>query len=133
MHRQAVSFLFLAGVFIAPLGKAEEIAIDIETDLEGDYFIVETTGTKNRPVVVVKQTSPLYTYYIKREFDCEAHQVRYLGEGESRADMAASEPASAPDMEDIRPGSIPDQLAGYVCPAPEPETDAEANSESPAH
>jgi len=115
--------LLLTGVATSPIGLAEEIPIDIETDLEGDYFIVEQTGPENRPVVIVKQVDGAYTYFIKREFDCDAHRFRYLGEGESLAAMAASEPEPASEMDDIRPGSISGQLAGYVCPASEPETE----------
>ena len=125
MRRQVVPIMILAGMFITPSSMAEDIAIDIETDLGGDYFIVEKTGPENRPVVVVKQVDGTYNNFIKREFDCDPKRFRYLGEGESLAAMTASEPESAPDMEDIRPGSISDQIAEYVCPQPEAEPDAE--------
>jgi hypothetical protein len=68
-------------------------------------------------VVLVKQVGPRVTYYIKREYDCEAHSLRYLGEGESLEAVAESQPER--DMRAISEGSISDQLAKYVCPEPE--------------
>lgn len=132
MRFPLITVPLLAGVAASPIGLADDIPIDIETDIEGDYFIVEKTGPENRPAVIVKQVDGAYVYFIKREFDCDAHEVRYLGEGDSRAAMDAYEPDSPPEMEGIRPGSISDQLAGYVCPKPEPKADAEAEPRSPA-
>jgi len=134
MRLPDLSTLLLTGLLATAPVLADEIPVEIETDLEGDYFIVEKTGPENQPIVTVKQVDGTYRYFIKREFDCETHRVRYLGEGESQAAMDASEPESAPDMEAISPGSISDQLAGYVCPKPEPEAaaGAEAEPEAPA-
>ena len=97
---------------------ADETPIEIDTNLEGDYFIVEKTGTRNKPVVLVKQVAPKVTYYIKREFDCQVRSVRYLGEGESLEAVAASEGQA--EMGALRAGSISDQLAKYVCPETPP-------------
>jgi len=129
MRLPDLSTVLLTGLLATAPVLADEIPIEIETDLEGDYFIVDKTGPENRPIVTVKQVDGTYRYFIKREFDCETHRVRYLGEGESQAAMDASEPESAPDMEAISPGSISDQLAGYVCPKPEPEAAAGADAE----
>jgi len=140
MRLPDLSTVLLTGLLATAPVLADEIPIEIETDLEGDYFIVDKTGPENRPIVTVKQVDGTYRYFIKREFDCETHRVRYLGEGESQAAMDASEPESTPDMEAISPGSISDQLAGYVCPKPEPEPEpepeaaagADAESQAPA-
>ena len=132
MRLPDLSTLLLTGLLATAPVLADEIPVEIETDLEGDYFIVEKTGPDNRPIVTVKQVDGTYRYFIKREFDCETHRVRYLGEGESQAAMDASEPESAPDMEEIRPGSISDQIAAYVCPEPEAAAGAEAERQAPA-
>ena len=92
---------------------ADETPIDIKTDLEGDSFIVEKGGTVSNPVLLVKRVAPNVTYYVKREFDCAAHSVRYLGEGESLEAVAASEPEA--EMSPITKGSISDQLWKHAC------------------
>jgi hypothetical protein len=112
----------LVGLLDALPALADETPIEIDTDLDGDYFIVEKGGTENMPVVVVKRVEPDVTYYVKREFDCQAHSVRYLGEAESLEAMAASEPER--ETSAISAGSISDQLAKYVCPEPEAPTEA---------
>ncbi len=113
------SMAALAGVLGVLPALADETPIDITTDLEGEYFIVEKGGTATHPLLVVKQVAPnRYTYYIKREFDCQTHAVRYLGEGESLDAMAQAEPEA--EMTAISEGSISDQLAQLVCSTPEP-------------
>ncbi len=113
------SMAALVGVLGVLPALADETPINIKTDLEGEYFVVEKGGTAAQPLLVVKQVAPNhYTYYIKREFDCQTHAVRYLGEGESLNAMAETEPET--EMRAISEGSISDQLAALVCPEPEP-------------
>lgn len=123
-----------AAFFVASLGMlpvvAEDTAIAIDTGFNGQFFIADKTGTQLRPVVLVKRVDEEYVYYVKREFDCETHQVRYLGEGESLGAVAASEPDPPSGMEQIRPGSIADQIAGYVCPGPDPGPETEAGAQA---
>lgn len=105
----------LAGLAMLTPAVAEEKPIDINTDLEGQYFIVEKAGTPDKPIVLVRRAATSYDYYVKREFDCGAHTVRHLGEGESLKDVAASEPEAK--MSAIAAGSIADQLSRLVCPS----------------
>ncbi len=92
----------------------------------GDYFIVEKTGPENRPVVVVKQVATGHTTTSSSGSSIATPSDSGIwGKARALAAMTASEPESAPDMEDIRPGSISDKIAEYVCPQPEPEPDAE--------
>ena len=107
----------MACMFFVPSAMAEEVPIHIKTDLKGEFFIVEKGGTPQRPTLIVKNTGPGFTNYIKREFDCEAHTMRYLGDGESLDAIAASKPEL--EMREIREGSISDQLARQVCPKKE--------------
>lgn len=106
--------LALVGLSAVMTAFADATPLDIKTDLEGDYSIVEKGGSAKNPVIVVKRVTSDFTYYIKREFNCEARTVRYLGEGDSLKDMAESEPEA--EMSAIKEGSISDQLAKHVCP-----------------
>lgn len=92
-----------------------ERPVDIHTDLEGQYSIVEEGGFPDEPVIVDKRVWPGGVYFIKREFHCAEHRVRYLGEGESLESMEASLPEA--EARPIEPGSIADQLARILCPA----------------
>ena len=116
MYSAIRSSVILAGLLgVLPCFSAE-MPIDIKTDLEGQYFIVEKTGSANKPVLVVKRAAANFAYYIKREFDCQAHTFRYLGEGESLEAMAATAVQPKPEMGAIKKGSISDQLARHACP-----------------
>jgi hypothetical protein len=94
--------------------RADDTPIDIQTDVKGQYFLVEKGGTADTPTLVVKRAKAGYNHYVKREFNCAAHTVRYLGEGESLEEMAAAQPD--PEAGPIEEGSIPDQLSRLVCP-----------------
>ncbi len=112
--RSNIALIFvLSGSFGTFAAAASDVPIAIKTDLEGQYFLVEQSGTASNPVVVVKRVDGTYEYYVKREFDCAAGTVRYLGEGESLEEMAAAE--AEPEASPIESGSIPDQLARLLC------------------
>jgi hypothetical protein len=102
---------------LGPLSAvADDTPIDIKTDVQGQYFLVEQAGTAANPTLVVKRAQPGYNHYIKREFDCAAHTVRFLGEGESLDEMNAAQPDA--EASPIKEGTIPDQLSRLVCPKP---------------
>lgn len=124
MRFAQICTLLVSGTLLASPVLAEETPIHIDTDLSGDYFIVERAGTEQQPIVTVKNAGPGFSHFIKREFDCQAHSFRYLAEGDSLQGMAEIDPK--PDMEAVSPGSIPDQLLGYVCPKDEKKPDPAA-------
>lgn len=114
MRSRTALILALAGTFGPLAAVAEETPIAIKTDLDGQYSMVEKGGTADKPTLVVKRAGPGFSHYIKREVDCAARTVRYLGEGASLQEMNAPLPeeTSVP----IEAGSIDDQLAKLVCP-----------------
>jgi len=114
MRSNAVLIAGLSGLFGVLSAAADDTPINIQTDIEGQYFLVEEGGSFSMPTLVVKRVAPDTTHYIKREFDCDARTVRYLGEGESLEEMQASQPDS--EASPIVKGSIPDQLIRRVCP-----------------
>lgn len=108
--RLAVMVGLLGGTSVAVADQP----IDIHTDLEGQYYLVEQGGSPGRPVLLVKRIAPGITHYVKREIDCGARTVRYLGEGESLDEIANAEPD--PEVQPVEKGSIADQLRRLVCP-----------------
>jgi hypothetical protein len=108
-------FLLPAALIAIPVAQADDaMPLDIKTDLDAAYFLIEKGGTDNNPTVVVKRTGPGDLYYTKREFDCAAHTVRYLGEGATLEAMENAEPAT--DAHPLKADSIPEQLSRLVCP-----------------
>ena len=114
MHSKTALVLALTGSLGTLAALADDTPIDIKTDLEGQYFIVEKGGTADKPILLVKRAGPGFNHYIKREFDCAAHTARYMGEGESLEEMNAAELGG--DASPIEEGTIPDQLSRLVCP-----------------
>lgn len=99
---------------LGPLSAvADDTPLDIKTDVKGQYFLVEKGDNDGKPTLVVKRVTPDLNHYVKREFDCAARTVRYLGEGESLEEMAAAQPDA--EAYPIEEGTIPDQLARLVC------------------
>jgi hypothetical protein len=113
--RLNIRLLFAASALIGWTGvHAAETQIDIKTEVEGKYFIVEVKGTTSQPIVVVKFVSPQgATYYTRRSMDCNARTTEYLGEGESPEDM--NEPLAEKKMVKMEEGSVAEQLWAYAC------------------
>lgn len=122
MHAKLRCCLVLTGLVVTLPAVAEDITLAIQTDLEGQYFLVEKGGTPTLPTLLVKRVAPYGTHYVKREFDCEAKTQRHLGEGDSSEAVAASEPNAKAAA--IKVGSIADQLIQYACPPATPSIQA---------
>ena len=105
--------LALTGTLGAFPAGADETPIDIKTDLEGQYFLVEQGGTAEKPTMLVKRAAEGYNHFVKREFDCAARTVRYLGEGESLEELKAAQPDKVANP--IKKGTIAYQLWQYAC------------------
>lgn len=108
----------LLGLLGALPTLAEDTPIDIKTDIKGQYLLVEKGGNAANPTLVVKRTGLGNDHFVKREFDCAAHTVRYLGEGETLEEMNTALPEK--EVSPIGEGSIPDQLSKLVCPQTQP-------------
>ena len=94
-------------------GYARDIALNIKTDVKGQYFLVEKTSRAKLVTLLVKRFTVQRSVYVKREFDCAANTVRYLGSGESMDEMEKDKADAK--VYPIKKGSILDQLAVYAC------------------
>jgi hypothetical protein len=63
--------------------SADDRPIELNTDIKGQYFIVEQGGTAKTPTLLLKRTLGEESHYTKREFDCEARTVRVVSIGSS--------------------------------------------------
>lgn len=87
--------------------------ISIPADADAQYTITERGGTPDKPTITTKRVTMSGTTYARREFDCQHRMFRYLGEGDSMADVDASTPDAK--MGPVADGSIEDYLGRAAC------------------
>jgi hypothetical protein len=114
MYQNIRSFFLLAVALVPFATHADDVLLDIRTDLHGKFYLVEQAGSSNNPTLVIKSVSGDYSDYSKREFDCSAHTARFLSTGKSLQALVPINPESS--MSPIEPDSINDQLSRLVCP-----------------
>lgn len=87
--------------------------VSIPSDAAAKYFILERGGTPAMPTLLTRRVGPSGSSYSKRVFDCAARTVKYLGNGDTLTELAASTPD--PDMGPLVEGSIADVLLQKAC------------------
>ena len=85
---------------------AAETPLAIPTDAKARYLVLEVGGTWPSRTIVTTRVGPSGTSYSKRLYDCASYTAKYLGTGDSLAEMSRSRPD--PRMAPIVPESIPD-------------------------
>lgn len=93
--------------------KSEGTLLAVPSDPKAQYFVFERGGTLTRPTIVTKRVGPSGTSFSRREFDCSARTVRYLGTGDSISEMNAGSPA--PAMAPVVAGAIADYVGRAAC------------------
>lgn len=104
------ALLLLGG--IAPALAAEK-ALNIPSDPNARFAVLEVGGDWPNRTIVTRRTGPSGTSYSKRLYDCAAMTVKYLGSGDTLAQMDASPPD--PRMGPIVAGSIADYVGREAC------------------
>lgn len=95
--------VFLSLVISASALAAEKL-LSVPSDPKAQFFVLEKGGSGAERTIVTKRVGPSGTSYSKRLYDCKNNTVKYLGSGDSLAEMASSEPD--PKMGPIVEGSI---------------------------
>ena len=94
----------IVGLFLSiPVFGAEK-PLNIPSDSKAQFFVLEKGGNGVRRTIVTKRIGSSGTSYSKRLYNCSNNTVKYLGTGDSLAEMAASKPD--PNMAPIVEGSI---------------------------
>jgi hypothetical protein len=98
-----------------PAGTQGELSgeISVPSDPNSRYFALERGGTATMPTITTRRVGPSGTSYSRREYDCRAQTFRYLGEGDSREEMEASQPQR--DMTPLVSGSISYYVGRAAC------------------
>jgi hypothetical protein len=103
----------LLGLTMVSSVNAQEQALEIETDLDAEYFVVGRGGGPEQQVLLLKRVRGGNTVYSKRLFDCEARTYQKLGSWEKLEAIAATCPETG--MHPIEEGTIAFQLWQYAC------------------
>ena len=85
----------------------------VPSDPKATYTVLERGRIGAERFIVTRRTGPSGTSYSKRLYDCKRALTRYLGTGDSLAELAASRPE--PKMAPIISGSIADVVGGVAC------------------
>ena len=110
MHR---AILVLALAAFVPITLAAEKAMTVPTDAKAKYTILETGGKWPNRTIVTKRVGSSGTSYSKRLYNCSNNTVKYLGTGDTPAEMARSKPD--PKMAPIVSQSIADYVGRQAC------------------
>jgi len=108
MPNVAIVILLLSGV-----AMADDDLLDIPSDAQATYTVVQKAGTKKNPTLTTKRVDSNGESYSKRIFDCEKQITKYLGDGETLKEMKESMPEKK--MYAVVVASIAWYQYKYVC------------------
>lgn len=97
----------------AHLAVAAEVPLSVPSDAKAKYFVLEKGNNGAMRTIVTKRVGPSGTSYSKRQYDCKAGKVKYLGTGDSLQEMSKSRPD--PNMAPIVQGSIAHHVGMEAC------------------
>ncbi len=99
-------------ITIIASAKAEKISVP--SDPSASYTLLEFEVKQNMIAHITTQRDGRSgRSFSKREVDCGAYQFRYLGDGDTMAQMNASRPD--PQLSPLVRGSISEVISSYVC------------------
>lgn len=103
----------ITGLLVSTSIYAADKQLSVPSDSKAIYFVLEKGGSGAERSIVTKRVGPSGTSFSKRLYNCTDNTVKYLGEGDSLAEMAASKPD--PKMGPIVPQSISYYIGLEAC------------------
>ncbi|OAT21106.1 hypothetical protein M979_0335 [Buttiauxella noackiae ATCC 51607] len=101
-------FILIIGLMVSFCAASSQQSIHIPTDSKASYTVLEKGNLGGLRTIVTKRDGSSGTSYSQRAYDCSNGQVKYLGTGDSLAEMKASKPD--PNLSPI----IEQSIAYYV-------------------
>ena len=98
-------YLVFLSVIISTSVLAAEIPLNVPSDPKAIFFVLEKGSRGTERTIVTKRVGPSGTSYSERLYNCTDHTVKYLGTGDSIAEMVASSTVTT-NMGPIIQGSI---------------------------
>lgn len=108
-HLSLATALFVASM----AAHSAETPLIVPTDAKAQYTILEIGGKFPNRTIVTKRVGSSGTSYSKRLYNCSNNTVKYLGTGDTLAEMANSKPN--PNMAPIVSQSIADYVGRQAC------------------
>ena len=105
--------VLFAVLLTSPVAFAAERALSVPTDAKAKFTILETGGKWPIRTIITKRVGSSGTTYSKRLYNCANNTVKYLGTGETPAEMDRSKPD--PGMAPIVSQSIADYVGRQAC------------------
>ncbi len=106
--------VFAIAMLAASAGaSAAETSLVVPTDAKAKYTILEIVGKWPNRTIVTKRVGSSGASYSKRLYNCSNNTVKYLGSGDTLANMAHSEPD--PKMAPVVLQSIADYVGRQAC------------------
>lgn len=97
-------YLILISFVVSMPVFAAETSLIVPSDPKAQFFILDKKNNGYERTIITKRVGPSGTSYSKRLYDCKDNTVKYLGTGDSLAEMESSKPD--PKMGPIVQGSI---------------------------
>lgn len=97
----------------AHAAHAAEVPLSVPSDAKAKYFVLDKGSNGAMRTIITKRVGPSGTSYSKRQYDCKAGTVKYLGTGDSLEAMSKSPPD--PKMAPIVQGSIAHYVGMEAC------------------
>jgi hypothetical protein len=107
------TILAIGLLLISSSASSAEKTISVPSDAKAQYSVLEIGGKWPKRTIVTKRFGPSGTSYSKRLYDCSNNTVKYLGNGDSLAEMGKSKPD--PNMGPIVPQSIAYYVGQHAC------------------
>lgn len=115
--------MLILAALAASFGASAQVAIGqpykISSDPTGTYFNLEIDGSGSMRTIVTRREGKSGTSFSKREVDCASRRFRYLGTGDTLAEMKTRKPD--PNMGPLTHESISSFVADQACAA-QPKT-----------
>ena len=113
MQRLVLATALLVASVASVASQSAERPLVVPTDAKANYTILEISGQWPNRTIVTKRVGSSGTSYSKRIYNCSNSTVKYLGTGDTLADMARSKPD--PRMAPVVSQSIADYVGRQAC------------------
>lgn len=92
---------------------AAEKMLHVPSDSKATYIVLDKSGKGNLRTIVTKRMGLSGDSFSKRLYNCKNQTVKYIGTGDTLAEMKASKPKDK--MSEIVPGAIADYVGIEAC------------------
>lgn len=104
LHNHVLHGLAAVALIASASAYAQGSPLDVPSDAKATYYVLQKSGAGPLRKIVTHRRGPSGESFSTREYDCKRDLVRYLGTGDTLAEMKASKPDKA--MSPIVTGSI---------------------------